>query len=169
MNSINKFATKQKVPTETGKDVEIIYSDSGEIKVKLKSPLIERYHTDSAYVVFPKGVWVEFYGEDRRVKTKLTADYGIKYENLGKMEAKKNVVLVNEKGERLNTEHLIWDERQQLIYTETFVKITTSEQVIYGDGLESNQDFSKYKIKNIKGFFTVNEENKTDDGTTKNN
>jgi len=38
------------------------------------------------------------------------------------------------------------------------VKITTADEVIYGDGLESNQDFTKYKIKNIKGTIHLKEE-----------
>ena len=73
------------------------------------------------------------------------------------MEAKNNVVVVNEKGEQLNTEHLTWDKKQSLIYTKEFVKITTAEEIIYGNGLESNQSFTKYKIKDIKGTINLKE------------
>ncbi len=34
------------------------------------------------------------------------------------------------------------------------MKITTEDEVIFGHGLESNQDFTKYRIKKIKG--TIN-------------
>ena len=40
---------------------------------------------------------------------------------------------------------------KQEIYTDDFVKITTKSEVIYGQGFVSNQNFSKYTIKNIKG------------------
>ena len=33
------------------------------------------------------------------------------------------------------------------IFTEEYVKITTPDEIIYGDGLESNETFSKYQIK----------------------
>jgi hypothetical protein len=31
------------------------------------------------------------------------------------------------------------------------VKITTGKQVIMGNGMESNQDFTKYEIKKVTG------------------
>ena len=67
------------------------------------------------------------------------------------MEAKRNVVVVNEKGEKLNTEHLIWEEEGDRITSDAFVKITTADEILMGEGLESNQSFTKYRIKKIKG------------------
>lgn len=148
---VNKVTVTTNGPSQTSKDVEVIYSDSGKMMTKLIAPEVEHYVRDTSYFIFPKGIHVLFYDDKAKVKTELTAKYGIRYETLGRMEARNDVVLVNLKGEKLNTEHLIWDEQKQLIHTEAFVKITTLDEIIYGDGLESNQDFSKYKIKNIKG------------------
>ena len=39
-----------------------------------------------------------------------------------------------------------------------FVKITTKDEVIYGQGLEANQDFSKYTIKKIRGTIAMQHE-----------
>ena len=161
IEKVNAVTAQSNLPSETGKDVELIFSDSARIKIKLITPLIEHYIRDTSYFLFPKGVHVLFYDETgKKVKNELTSKYGIRYETLGKMEAKRDVVLINEKGEKLNTEHLIWDEQKRLIYTEAFVKITTLDEIIYGDGLESNQDFSRYKIKNIKGTLSLTEEDK---------
>jgi len=154
------ITAKDTAPVQTSKDVEIVYSDSAKMKVKLIAPLLERFVKDTSYVIFRQGVHVFFYDDKEKVKTELTAKYGIRYEGVGRMEAKNDVVLVNEKGEKLNTEHLTWDEQKKLIYTDAFVKITTLDKIIYGDGLESNQDFSRYKIKNIKGELGIKEEDK---------
>lgn len=62
--------------------------------------------------------------------------------------------MVNEKNEKLNTEHLIWNERTKKIYSDDFVKITTPDEIIFGNGFEADQDFSRYKIMKIKG--TIN-------------
>ena len=51
---------------------------------------------------------------------------------------------------------LIWNEKIQKFYTDKFVTITTPTQIIYGDGLESNQNFSDYTILKVKGVFGVN-------------
>lgn len=141
-------------PVQSGKDVELIYSDSAKIKVKLFAPQLDKYEGDNPRNELPKGVKVEFYDDRMQVKTKLTANYGIQYAREKKVEVKNDVVVINEKGEQLNTEHLVWDEQTRRIYTEAFVKITTDNEVIFGEGLEANEDFSSYTIKNIKGTIT---------------
>jgi len=75
------------------------------------------------------------------------------------MEARHNVVVENiEKGERLNTEELFWDRQKEFIYSNKFVKLTTGEQVITGDGLTSVEPFDELIILNPKGLIEVNEE-----------
>ena len=39
--------------------------------------------------------------------------------------------------------------------TARFVKITTADEIIFGDGFESNQDFTKYKIFKIRGTISL--------------
>jgi len=137
------------MPSETGKDVETIYSDSAKMKVKISAPLFQHYikeDKDTSYSLFRKGIHVIFYDDSFKVKTELTARYAKKFDNINIMEARNDVVLVNRKGEKLNTERLTYDGTRRLIYTNAFVKITTKDEIIFGDGLESNADFSKYKI-----------------------
>lgn len=81
------------------------------------------------------------------------------------MEVKNDVVVVNEKGERLNTEHLIWDEKTRRIYTDVFVKITTPDKVFYGDGLDADDSFMKWVIKKPRGTFYVNTDETESDNT----
>src|ERR1043166_372700 len=104
---------------------------------------------------------IEFYKEDKSMQSKLTANYGIAYDAgngvMEKMEAKGNVVVVNEKGDKLNTEHLTWNALTKMIYTDDFVKITTKDQVIWGNGMEAKQDFSEYKILDVQGEIDVND------------
>lgn len=159
VNSITSAAEK-KLPVESGKNVEIIYSDSARIRAKLTAVQLDRYIAKKTYMLMPKGMEVIFYNEKREEQTKLTANYGIGFENgkgMEHMEAKGNVVVINEKGERLNTEHLIWNAITEKIYTNEFVKITTKDEVMWGDGLEAEQDFSDYTIKNPKGQISLKE------------
>ena len=148
---------------ETGKKMELIYSDSGRMKMRMVAPLMNRFDKPNNYVEFSEGVELYFYDKDEKVNSQLKANYAIKYEDDKKMEAKKDVEVINVKGEKLNTEHLIWDEEKEMIYTEEFVKITTEDEVIYGNGLESNQDFTKYKIKKITGTIDIDEELEEDE------
>ncbi|MCC6385328.1 MAG: LPS export ABC transporter periplasmic protein LptC [Bacteroidia bacterium] len=150
-----KASRKEELPVETGKDVEIVYSDSFLLKAILKAPLMERYAGNDPRLVMPKGVHLRFFNKDKQVTSSLTANWAIRRENEKIMEAKDDVVVVNEKHETLNTEHLIWDERTKKIRTEAFAKITTADEIIFGEGLEANEDFSWYRILKVKGSISV--------------
>ena len=67
------------------------------------------------------------------------------------MDARDNVVVINVEGDTLYTEHLIWDGEKEIIFTDDPVEIRTKDDIIFGDGLEANQSFTKYTIKNPRG------------------
>jgi|SRR6185295_3532566 len=164
--TINSLSTENELPVESGKNVEYIYSDSAIVRAKLTAPRLDRFVGKKNYMELPKGMHIIFYNEEKKEQTNLTADYGIGYDDgsgMNKMEAKRNVVVINEKGDKLNTEHLIWDAITKQIYTDEFVKITTKEQTIWGDGLRANQDFSHYDILHVKGSIAINEEDVTNE------
>ena len=161
IQTINQVTVDKTLPTETMKDAEIIYSDSGKVRMKLTGPHLDNYTGEKPYIEFPKGLNILFYDDSIKINSRLKADYGIRYEKEGKMEVKRNVEVINIKNEKLNIEDLIWEEAKDKIYTDAFVKITTKDEVMYGDGLESNQDFTKYKIKNIKGIINLADEDST--------
>ena len=169
---INSLSAEDELPIESGKNVEYIYSDSAIVRAKLTAPRLDRFGGKKNYMELPEGMHVIFYNKDKKEQTNLTADYGIGYDDgsgMNKMEAKRNVVVINEKGDRLNTEHLIWDAVTKQIYTEEFVKITTKEETIWGDGLKADQDFSRYEILHPKGSIAVDENEITNKKDTKKN
>ena len=49
------------------------------------------------------------------------------------------------------------DGKRKKIYTDAFVKITTADQVIMGNGLESDDTFTEYEIKDITGTIMLDE------------
>jgi LPS export ABC transporter protein LptC len=159
-NDIKEIASLSQVDSinyELARDIEVYYSDSGKVIAYLESPLMRNYEQPKAYMEFPEGFKVIFYDAGLNPKSEITAKYGIRFEKTRIMEAKNNVVVKNlEKNEQLNTEHLIWDENKRIIYSEVFVKITREDEVLYGDGLQSDQDFENYTINNPTGEFKIN-------------
>ena len=156
IEKVKMVTTKTKEPSEKAKNMTILYSDSAKVKTKIIAPTMNHFITDEAYLEMPDGINVEFYDDSMNVISHLTANYAIKYEKKDIMEAKSNVIVVNQKGEQLNTEHLIWDDNKQTISSPEFVKITTADEIIFGNGFESNQLFTKYKIFDIKGTISLN-------------
>jgi len=158
LEKINVVGRSNDAPKEIAENIEVLYSDSGFVKMKLNAPLFEKYTDErDPYVVFPKGMKTLFYDRTLTVTSRLSAEYGIRYENSQRMEARKNVEVVNEKGDKLNTEHLIYNPADGKLRSNEFVKITTADEIIYGTGLEANEDFSRYRIFNIKGIINLKE------------
>lgn len=154
---VEKVTNEKVLPVESTFDSHIYYSENAEMKIKAFAPEMNRYLGDVNYTEMPQGVEVIFYDSVSEEGSRLTANYAIDRQDDFIMEAKNDVVITNAEGEMLNTEHLIWDRKAQRIYSEVFVKITTPDEVIMGEGFESNETFSKYKILKPKG--TISQEN----------
>lgn len=154
---VKKVTQKDTLPLQTALGVDVLFTDSAQLKIHLTAPKVEQYAGNRDYEEMTKGVRVEFYDDSGKVDSYLTANYAIRRVKDNRMEAKNDVVVVNTKGEKLNTEHLIWDGNKRRISTESSVKITTADQIIVGTGLESDETFTDYEIKNITGTFTLKE------------
>ncbi|MDX5320063.1 MAG: LPS export ABC transporter periplasmic protein LptC [Bacteroidota bacterium] len=143
--------------SEYAENVEMRYSDSGRARAVLYAPVLERFQTEEPYTTFEQGVTGYFYGPSGRVENSLKAKWGISYDKKKLVEMRNDVQLINFKQEKLNTDKLIWDQKTGKIYTDAFVKITTPENIIMGEGFEANQDFTEYKIFKVKGEISVDE------------
>jgi LPS export ABC transporter protein LptC len=157
MEEVKRLGSDVRVPVSSTRNVEMIYSDSSRLRAKVNAPQRDTYIGDDGFVEFSKGLKIEFYDTKSMLESKMIANYGISYSKTEIMEAKGNVVLESVKGDKLETEHLIWDQKSDRIYSNVFSRITSPERVIYGDGFESNQDFSKYRILKVKGIISLNE------------
>ncbi len=156
LDDARKITSRANVNIERGKNLDIIYSSLGENKIKAHALTMLRFNTDKPYMQFPDGIKVEFYDESGIVETVMTAKWATIQDGSSLMTARNDVIVINKKGEKLNTEELIWDEQREQIYSNAFVKITTDDEIIMGNGLESNQMFTDYTIKHITGTIKVN-------------
>jgi len=140
---------------EIAENVVIDYTDSGLLKAKIKSALLVAVkHVREPYVEMPKGIQAEFYGNNGKIESYLLSEYGISYQNKKRVVVRRNVRVLNIKCEKLETEELTWDQEKGRIFTDKFVKITTPDQIITGEGMESNQSFTDWEILNVSG--TIN-------------
>lgn len=155
---VRKVSSDKEFPVSSTKNVEMLYSDSARVRAKVKAPLRDTYIGENEHIEFPKGVSLDFYDSQGRETGHMRAKYAISYNKKEQMIARNDVVLWNAEGKKLNTEELIWDQRTGRIHSDKFSKITSKQEVIYGDGFESDQDFSKYRILKIHGIVSLNNE-----------
>jgi len=156
-SEINNLLGKVNFTEDKAEEVVIIFSENGKVKGRLfATEFIINEHAKPPFMDARKGLRIESYNDSTQVQSTLTAKYARYYMRQGNILIRDSILVVNKKGERLATEELIWNEGLKKFYTEKFVRIKTPTQVMFGDGLEANQDFTWYKITNIKGIMQVN-------------
>jgi LPS export ABC transporter protein LptC len=156
LETINRVGSKNTLPVETGKNVFVNYTDSGFPRARIFAPLMERYATDDKnYTEMRGGITAYFFNRQHKVDSYLKSKYAIRYDRERKTVVRNDVVLVNNKGDTLNTEELTWNEVTQRINTDKYVRITTPDEIIMGDGLESNTEFTQYRIFKIRGTISL--------------
>lgn len=143
---------------EIAKTVEILYSDSAIVRVRIIAPTLVHYTKPSSSIEeFPDGLRVEFLNENKRVYSWLTADYAIRDVIKKQIITQKNVVLRNTNNERILTSELIWNEAEEILTTEKYVKIIQpqTQDTTEGFGFITNQEFTKFEIKR-RGIASIN-------------
>jgi LPS export ABC transporter protein LptC len=150
------------LPNQSGKDIEVQYTDSAKLLLKFKTPEMKRYlnKEEGPYYEFPEGIDVVFYDKNENPESRVTAKYAIYHDKTQIWDVRNDVVARNlQSGEQLNTEELFWDMGKKLIYSTVFTKITNADGVYFGEkGFESNQSFTNYKLIGSRGSVNVRDE-----------
>ena len=136
----------------------LLYSDSAKVRVQLNYPGLPRYNEeDEDLTEFPQGMNVEFFDNNQRPSSWLVSKYALRNDRKGNMVARDSVVLYNADGDKLETSELWWDEKEEEIYTEKFVRITqpAKKDTSYGYGFRAQQDFTEFEIGKFSGLGTL--------------
>lgn len=152
-----KEPQEYKGPLREVENMELFYSESSLIKVKMTAPLV--YEFLSGDREFPKGIHLEFYDEFENLESTLDANHAYFYKDENKWRGRGDVIVKNVlKKEQLNTEELFWKPTEHKIFTDKFVTIRQQGDVIYGEGMEAKEDLSDFEIKRVTGDFEVKDD-----------
>ena len=130
------------------------YSDSAVVKLKIESPV--RWNYESGDIEFPEGVFIEFYDKKGKKTNTLQSNHCYYTREKNEYKATGNVVMEGlVTNEKLMTEELFWNIKDEKIFTEKFVMIETESQIIKGEGLEANQEFTTWTMKKTTGIIDM--------------
>ncbi|MEZ4985834.1 MAG: LPS export ABC transporter periplasmic protein LptC [Saprospiraceae bacterium] len=155
--AVDALQDKLDTKVERVEEVEILYSDEAHVKVRITGPvMLNNLDRVEPFQEFIEGALVEFFDQvDTTVTSTLVADYAIRYQRRGEVVARDSVVWQSIEGQKLETEELIWSEKEARVYTRKFAKITTPTEIIYGHGFTANQDFTNARIQQVEGIITI--------------
>ncbi len=161
MDTIQKVTFDPNAPDEASRNLVVFYNDSGYAKVEIHAALAETYRTPEHITKLKDGLKVNFFSEEGKITSSLTALYGEINYSSGIIMAKDSVVLRNFKTKKqLETEELFWNQNEDVVYTDKNVIIRQEGKGVIGrgKGLRTTQSFSKYVIKNPVGKINLDEE-----------
>ena len=152
LDTIKKVTFKSGAPDDVTENLKIIQTDSGFAKFELSAKLAESYSKPESITKFKDGLKVNFFSENGKVVSCLTALYGEMNISKGTFYVKDSVQLKNfEKKQQMETEELTWTRADSSIFTQKAVIVRNSQGVLFGDGIRSKQDFSTYTFLRPKG------------------
>ena len=159
LKEVQDFLAEKNLPIGIAKNVNLIHTDSGKIKTRLITPLMNDFSNrkNHPYTEFPNGLKITTY-DNNGDSVVLKADYAINFSKTNISEASSNVSIVNyADNSTLKTSQLFWDANVHYIYTEKEFVLITKTDTINGKGIDANEDLTKINMKSIYGTIYVNE------------
>ena len=159
------------IKTEEGQNLTMIMSENGRKSYVFVTPLLEGYTMGrDPYREFCKGIEITTYQDDMLTaeNTNLVANYAIYYEKRKLWEARGDVVVTKDNGNRrLYTQQLFWNSVTKRIYSNVDTKLVTYsyddegnliEEEIIGEGFESDEEMNEPRFRRWKASMYVNPE-----------
>lgn len=139
------------IPGGEADSVNLKYTDSGAIQVVLiSSKMLDYSNVSFPFTEFPKGIYLTVYDKKAK-KTNVTAKYAVSYVKTSIIDLRKKVVILSEDGQKLETEQLFYDQKNQWFYTEKKFKFSDAKGVSYGQGIDFSKDFKIINSQKIEG------------------
>ncbi|WES99780.1 LPS export ABC transporter periplasmic protein LptC [Chryseobacterium arthrosphaerae] len=153
----NKGNQSKNFPSQIINNANIIQRDSGFVILRAKAPIIEKYELiDSPYTVARRGVDIQFYDKKKpKIPGTIKAKYAKFYDYKQFYEAKGNVRITTNEGQKFAMQSIFWDQRKKRIYTKdtVFVTMEDGSNLVGANGMTAKDDFSEYTFYNNSGDF----------------
>ena len=150
--------TRKGLPDQESWKVTITLTDHGTIRSIVRSGHLEKYD-DKQFILLDQRVNSDFFNEEENHTTNLKSELAEVEEGNDFMRAMGNVIVVSDSGVTLYTDTLVWDSKEELIYTEDNVMLTTEKgDTLYGIGFESDIAMENWRIIKPSGVTAIKED-----------
>lgn len=149
---------RKKLPGLAAIKITTVISDSGITRYRIYTDQWDVFdRAAEPYWNFPKGLHFERFDKRLNIDANFHSKTAKYYEYKKLWEFRGNVKAVNIKGEMFETDLLYWDQTQERIYSDKFIRVTQATRVITAYGFESDQSLTKYNFRNVEGIFALDE------------
>ncbi len=156
---INQMGSDDTLSGIFADSVVFFRSDSGIVKMELRTPRMVRMDSDEDVLEFPLGFVARMFDNNHQPTTIFEADYGKNYGKSHLIEALGNVKVENLGSEQvMYSDKLYWYQAEKMLFTRSHVRIVTLDKEIEADSLVAKEDFSEYTMYSGSAVFDVDEE-----------
>ena len=143
-------------PIGVAENINLKYTDSGKVQAILKSPKMFDYSNRKfPYNEFTEGVNLELFEDGK--KSVVISDYAIIYDKTNIIDLQGNVKITTHSNDTLYAEQLYYDQLKEWLFTNKPVTFRTGQDLINGNGFDSNSKFTNAEVLEITGLITVDE------------
>lgn len=133
--SVSGKINPKKMPTMTTRNVMTIISDSGVPQYRMVCPVWYVYdNVDTPKWILPGGPYLEKFDADYNIVFTVAADSAVNNRLTQQWLLYGNVEFNEYPDLLILTPHLIWDQREQKIYSDSFIHIEQPDKIIEGYG-----------------------------------
>lgn len=143
------------LPDQETWKVTITLTYNGVVRSIVRSGHLEKFD-EKQYILLDQNVDADFFDEEGNHTTNLKSVIAEVEEGNDFMRAMENVVVVSDSGVTLYTDTLVWDSKEEVIYTDNNVILTTEKgDTLYGIGFESDIAMENWRIIKPSGVTSI--------------
>ena len=153
-----RFFDRKELPQQSIDTVKAIRSLNGKRQMLMTATKVMIYDKPQKKTVYPQGINMQIFDGGKKIAASIRADYAYSLDDQKIVEARRNVVVIDYRtGDTTYLNSLIWNSAEHRIYSNDTVKSINGKRVTYGDGFESDDEFTTPYIKHQRGTMTINE------------
>ena len=148
----------QNLPQQSLDTIRAVRSLGGKKQMVLSAPRVVVYDKPERKTVYPDGIDMMIFDNAGAVAASIKADYAHSLDEKKIVEARRNVVIIDfGSGDTSYLNSIVWNSAEHRIYSNDTVKSVNGKRITYGDGFESDDEFTAPRILHQRGTMTFEE------------
>lgn len=154
---VQQMGISENEPIGVAEHINLKYTDSGRVTANLLSAkMLDYSNRDFPYNEFTEGVTLYLFDRENKKNT-VVSDYAISYDKTNLIDLQGNVKIITHTNDTLFAEQLYYDNKKEWIYTNLPVRFRQGNDMIYGNGFDSNKNFTNAEVLEVTGVITLEE------------
>ncbi|MFV9551882.1 LPS export ABC transporter periplasmic protein LptC [Algibacter sp. PT7-4] len=152
---VQKIGISENEPIGIDYNINVKYTDSGRVSANLISTkMLDYSNRDFPFHQFTDGVTLYIYDKENK-KSTVVADNAYVYTNTDLIDMQDNVVITTYDNRVLKTDQLFYDQKKEWLSTNKPVSFKTDQDIINGNGFDSNSEFTNAEVLEVTGIITL--------------